>query len=155
MLAYSFDKDRKPGLLNRFWSVLTYYFFIQLVDGGINLRRFHLQNFYEDRIWTNGIGIIKNINYKLKTKNRYLMLCTKGYHPCQNDLQRLALKLFANNVELKMHHQDGNSYYFEIDKIIECLFEIKIESFVIVPKELKINNDIRSLGMNIDKLKIM
>jgi predicted SAM-dependent methyltransferase len=153
--AFNVDKYRKPGLLKRFWNILKSYFFIQIIDGGIKPSRFHMQNFYEDRIWTNGIGIIKNIDYKLKAKNRYLVLCTKGYHPYQDDLQRLALKLFANNIELKKDHREGNSYYFEINKSVDKLFEIKIESSVFVSKELRINNDIRSLGIDVDKLKIM
>jgi len=153
-LALNADKDRKPGPLKRFGNILKSYFFIQIVDGGIKPSRFHLQNFYEDRIWTNGIGIIKNIDYKLKPKNRYLVLRTKGYHPYRNDLQKLGLKLFANNVEVRMHHQDRNSYYFEIDKKINHLFEIRIESSVILPKELNMNNDIRSLGMDVELLTI-
>lgn len=115
---------------------------------------FRLTNFYSDRYWTNGNGIISEIGLKLVPESNYIVLHTLGHNPIRANLERLNLKLFINNIELKFNKRDGNSYYFEINPAIKEINTITINSSTFTPQEFGINTDTRSLGVDVAMLKI-
>jgi len=148
-------QDGRYTLFRRFLLAIRSFILIGLIDKAIKPRRFELQNFHEDNIWTNGLGIIRGIYYKVNPKCQYLILQTKGYHPYGNDPQKLGLKIFLNREQLRYQDQIGSSYYFNLENQTNKIYEIRIESSVFVPKEIGINEDVRTLGVDVDCLRLV
>jgi len=114
-----------------------------------------LENFYgDDFIWTNGNGIIFDIKYDIKPEDNYLVLKTFGWNPFKNDLKKMCLNIITNGSVLKFSHQKENALYFILDKNIKQINEIQIISSFFIPKELKINNDTRRLGIDVASIEI-
>lgn len=110
--------------------------------------------FYDDNVWTNGEGIIKNLAIQIHPETKYVIIQSDGHHPFMNDIQKINPKLYINNKPLKFDKQLGNDYYFVYENIAEELIEIKIHSSTFIPKTLGINSDTRELGLDIKSIKI-
>jgi hypothetical protein len=114
----------------------------------------YLKNFYSDKIWTNGKGMITHIGYELQPDDKYLILETKGYNPYKNDLTRLNLKVLANGQPLTFHHSQNRSYYFEMNKRIIKVEEVKILSSTFIPAEsVQGSTDQRTLGIDVENIR--
>ncbi|OHD08411.1 MAG: hypothetical protein A2Y34_07935 [Spirochaetes bacterium GWC1_27_15] len=111
-----------------------------------------VENFF-DNIWTDGNGIIKNLSYQVDPNDNFVVLTTNGWNLIKDDLAKLNLKLYLNNVELKFSKKVDKSFYFEMDKTIKEVTEIKISSTTFNPKSMGVNNDNRNLGMDINTIK--
>jgi hypothetical protein len=116
----------------------------------LNLSYADLINFHDDRIWTNGNGVIK-ATYTVKPDDRHLVLNTLY----TTGLSGAKLKILINKKELKFHHQSNNSFYFELDKTIKEINEIQILSPAFNPKKAGINDDDRDFGIDVDSIKIV
>ena len=111
-----------------------------------------VENFF-DNIWTDGNGIIKNLSYQVDPNDNFVVLTTNGWNLIKDDLAKLNLKLYLNNVELKFSKKVDKSFYFEMDKTIKEVTEIKVSSATFNPKSMGVNNDNRNLGMDINTIK--
>jgi len=116
--------------------------------------QFERENFYEDRMWTNGYGVIKGIDYKITPLDKYLVIATNGSNPFRNNLEKLKLRIFVNGAELRFVRQEGVSYCFELDRSIKEINEIRIQSSTFIPKQFGINNDDRTLGIDLVSISI-
>jgi len=119
-------------------------------DGGLGT----LEGFYKNSGWTNGEGMIKDFSYAVNSEDKYLVLKTKGHNPYEKDLRKLKLSLCVNGEEMKFVKRKNLSYFFELNKDIEQINKIRVCSAIFVPKEMKINNDNRKLGVEVVSLKI-
>lgn len=109
--------------------------------------------FYDDSAWTNGQGSIENLSYQINSKDKFLVLHTYGFMP-QRHKNRLNLKVFINEVELVLSHKDELSFYFFMPEKVKQIRRIRIESSIFVPKKIKMNNDKRKLGIDIQSIII-
>lgn len=109
------------------------------------------ENFYFDNFWTNGNGLLKNIDYNIKSEDKTLILHTKGRRP--DTAGKMHLKIFVNNMELEAKKVINNSYYFKIDKSIKTIDQIEIISNTFIPKSLGLNEDQRILGIDVDSIE--
>lgn len=113
------------------------------------------KGFYKDNNWTNGNGIINNINLPLHSKNKYIIVNTYGLNPFKNNLEKLNLSIYVNGKKLKYVKKVKDSYYFKINNNdIKEIKKINIISSTFVPKELGINNDTRKLGIDVHSITI-
>jgi len=142
----------KKVFLRKFMPLVPLYTRVRRIiraDDGL------LSNFYEDNVWTKGEGLIHNISYEVKEKDTQIALCTKGWHPYKGDIARLNLNLVVNGVEQEFSRNDGNVYYFSLNKDLKVISEIKIVSSTFNPKKLSISDDSRELGIDFDCIKIL
>ncbi len=112
-----------------------------------------LSNF-SDSVWTNGNGIIRNINYELKQTDKYISINVKGWHPFKRDPKWPKPQLYINGIKQKFYSKGKNSYTFKISGNMRVIREIRIVSATFVPKEHGINEDSRRLGVDIDSIVI-
>ena len=121
----------------------------------INPGQVSTENFYDDKIWSNGNGILKCPAYKIEPTAKYLILKTYGWNPYSADLNKLKLRISVNGANLAFSHKDNNAYYFTLSKNIKEINEIRIVSSTFIPKELNINsNDTRVLGIDVQSIQI-
>lgn len=112
-----------------------------------------LVNFHADLLWTKGDSTIKDLSYSVKPNDTLLVIQTKGYNP-ERDLQRLQLRVYTNDKELEFSHRDEKAYYFKLSPRISTIRKIRIMSSTFVPRDLKINEDKRKLGIDIKLITI-
>ena len=112
-----------------------------------------LKNF-NDGVWTNGNGIIRNINYELKQTDKYASINVKGWNPFINDAKWPKPELYINGIKQKFYSKSKNSYTFRITGDIPVIREIRIVSATFVPKEVGLSEDNRRLGVDIDSIVI-
>lgn len=114
--------------------------------------------FDRNKIWTNGHGIIKSIEYWPDAADRFLVLNTFGYHPWFGDLSRLGLVVAVNGRPLPLVGIKDNSYYFSIDAIAGPITEISIDTTTFVPREQGLrfgkDDDTKTLGIDVDTIEI-
>jgi hypothetical protein len=121
----------------------------------LRITSFDRSNFYEDvHNRTNGDGIIRNIHYPIKNTDRHLILVTRGYNPWSSDLDKLKLKVSVNGRVLRLLKHNGKEYYFQLDCHLKRIDEIRIQSRTFIPNELGMGGDTRSLGVDVDRIKI-
>ncbi len=154
--------EQIPSIPRRFYYA-TSTLYLYRVDHGPKLASltnilkpglFDIENFYDDKLWTNGDGFIKNIQYKVSPADRYLTLVTRGISPIRDDLQKLNLSIFVNGIKLKFVRHSGVSYCFELDGSTQEIDEVRIRSATFVPRALGINSDERQLGVDVASIKI-
>ena len=112
-----------------------------------------LGNFY-DGVWTNGNGIIRNINYELKQTDRYVSINVKGWHPFKRDPKWPKPQLYINGTRQAFYSNGKNSYTFRISRDMRVIREIRITSATFVPQKEGISEDSRTLGVDIDFIVI-
>jgi hypothetical protein len=106
------------------------------------------ENMYEDGIWTNGKGII-NLYFNIADSRKYFILRTFGYNPFLYDMTASKLKVYINNRRLVYYKTEGLSIYFKLPPGIKTVNQIVIESPTFIPKDIGMNDDVRSLGIDI------
>jgi hypothetical protein len=111
-----------------------------------------LRNFY-DGVWTNGDGIIRNINYELRRADQYVAINAYGWNPFMKKTKN-NLELHINGVKQAFYAKHKNSYIFRITGNLRVIREMRITSATFVPKEVGINDDPRKLGIDIDSIEI-
>ena len=116
------------------------------------LKGFHDEG--QKPIWTNGDAKIEDIRLNINGEDNFLMLNTFGWHPYQNNMDKIKLHVFANGIQLKFSHHKDSSYYFSLNKSFKEIHEIRIVSSTFIPKELGINDDTRKLGIDIKNIAI-
>ena len=128
-------------------------FLLPIKDSPSSAALFNEKNFYEDKIWTKGDSVLKNIDYEVGSEDKSFILHTKGWGYYKNDLQKLDLRVFINNTKLEFKKSEGNSYYFKMPKGVAKVNEIRIVSTTFNPKEMGINSDDRALGIDVDSIE--
>jgi len=112
-----------------------------------------LINFY-DGVWTNGNGIIGNIEHELKDNDRYICINTNGLNILMHDVKWPKPELYINGTRQEFYSKSRNSYTFLISRDIRVIREIRIASATFVPKEHGINEDSRRLGVDVASIII-
>jgi len=125
------------------------------LDNRINPRQMKgdLSNFC-DGYFTNGNGIIRNINYELRPKDRYISINTNGWNPFIHDPKWPMPELYLNGIKQGFYRKSKLSYIYRISNNISVIREIRIVSETFVPKELGLGEDGRRLGLDISSIVI-
>jgi hypothetical protein len=110
--------------------------------------RYLIREGFQDQWWTNGKGLVSGFSYKIATE-RFIVLETWGWNPLGSDPTGLNLSISVGARELPLHHHEGLRYFFEIPEDLTEISELIIHSNTFVPKELGINNDLRTLGIDL------
>jgi len=113
----------------------------------------NLQNFH-DGIWTNGNGLIKNVNFELRPTDAYASVKVKGWNPLMDRREWPNPRLYINGIEQPLHSRHTMSYVYKISGDIRIIRDIGIASPTFVPKELGLNEDGRKLGVDVDFIAI-
>lgn len=108
-----------------------------------------LVNFY-DGLWTNGNGIIDNLEHQLKPNDKYITLHTCGLNPFIHSLKWPKPKLYINGVEQTFFAKSRDTFTYRINDDIDVIRKIRIASETFVPKAHGINEDNRELGLDIN-----
>jgi len=109
-------------------------------------------NFHRDNNWTNGDGVIRGISYSVRETDERLVVARKMAHPFLDDIERLALRVFVNGIELRLLAADTQEFSFSLyDGLVE-VNEIRITSSTFVPSDLGTSKDKRTLGFSIRSL---
>jgi len=117
--------------------------------------RSETSHFYDDNIWSDGKGTLTGLNYRIQPEDKYIVLTTGGHSPLEMDLNKLGISLSINNSKQLFSKKEGNDYYFVINKkTISDINTIGIFSSTFVPKDMKINDDDRELGVEVISLNI-
>ncbi len=111
-----------------------------------------LVNFHSDGVWTRDSSSISNIDFDVG-ENNVLLLRTHGWNPLRSKLDELALQVFANGKKLKMIKNADPDFFFQFDNI-RILDELEIRSNTFTPSEYNINDDSRSLGLDINLIRL-
>ena len=114
-----------------------------------------LENFYGDRMWTNGRGILKNVGYEVQPEDQYLVMRRAGHVPFADYLKGLNLRIAVNGKQLRYVEMKDNDFYFALDKAVHEIRDIEIMSSTFVPKSRGENLDDRVLGVDVDSLEIL
>ncbi len=112
-----------------------------------------LVNFYNG-VWTNGNGIIRNIDYRLEPKDRFVRIETNGNVPGMHESTWPKPELYLNGIQQAYYSKSKNSFVFQIMGGIAVIRDLRIVSETFVPKEKGIGNDIRVLGMDVSYVVI-
>jgi len=115
---------------------------------------YHSNGLYPDGIWTKGDATISRLKYQIAKNDKFLVLSTKGFNPFRNDIEKLGLEIYVNSDRLELFLRKGKDFYYKLDEKIKTISEIRIISSTFVPKELRINEDSRRLGIDIAHITI-
>lgn len=107
-----------------------------------------LVNFYNG-VWTNGNGIIRNIDYQLKPEDRFVRIETNGGIPGMHETRWPKPELYINGIKQTFYAKSKNSFVFRIARGIRFIQTLRIVSDTFVPKKKGVNNDARVLGMDV------
>ena len=114
--------------------------------------------FDRNKIWTNGHGVIEDIQYQPDATDRFLVLHTFGYHPWKEDMKKLRLGLSVNGRPLPFVGYLDNSYYFSLAGLRAPITNITIDSSTFVPRDENIrfglDDDKKTLGIDVDTIEI-
>jgi len=114
--------------------------------------------FDRNKVWTNGHGVIKGLEYWPDAKDRFLVLNTFGYHPWFGDINRLGLVVSVNGRQLPLVGIKDNSYYFSIGAIAGPITRITIDTTTFIPREQGLrfgkDDDMKTLGIDVDTIEI-
>jgi hypothetical protein len=116
-------------------------------------RKDDLVNFHNG-LWTNGNGIIRNVNYPLKPGDRFVRIETKGNIPGMHETGWPKPVLYIDGIKQTFCAKTRNSFVFRITKGIQLIRELRIVSDTFVPREKGINNDDRVMGMDVSAVVI-
>ncbi|MCX6733861.1 MAG: hypothetical protein NTX63_03525 [Candidatus Peregrinibacteria bacterium] len=125
----------------------------EITDGVINPRKIsYIGYFFGELTWTDGHGYLGWFSLKLHDQ-RYLKLNTYGGSPYFRDPAKLDLRLSANETPLEYVCRVDASFYFKLPLGMKEIQNVRINSNTFVPKDFGMNNDTRSLGIDVDTLE--
>jgi hypothetical protein len=105
--------------------------------------------------WTSGDLVTDDIGYRVSPGDRLLVLSTSRTHPFVNDPARLDLHVVANGTtELAPDHAAGGNFYFRLPGDLSRIDQLRIQSSRFVPRDLGINADTRSLGIDVKSVTV-
>jgi hypothetical protein len=112
--------------------------------------------FQSDNVWTEGDASISCFKEKIRKKDKYFVIETKGWNTVFDDVDKMDLKVYLNedSVMLKFAYKDKNDYYFILPKGISQIDQVEISSKVFVPKDVGLGDDVRTLGLDISSVRI-
>jgi hypothetical protein len=124
-------------------------------DGRIEIKRFpDKTGFYDDEIWTRGEVAFKDLGYVIPLGTKWLVIRTYGFRPdFLRTEERLRIRAFIDEIELKLDHVETILYYFQIPDFIKEIHGIRIVSSTFVPKDMGLNDDVRNLGLDIQAIE--
>ncbi len=105
--------------------------------------------------WTNGNGVIELDDVEIDPGERVFMLETFGrIRPeLREEPMDSSVKIFINFTHraplIKIEGEDAAQYYFHIPADVRTVKSITIKSDTFIPSDLGINDDGRSLGLNV------
>lgn len=116
---------------------------------------FECKGIYEGDVWSNGqINLYGKLN--VSEQYKYLVLKRSGYNnPLINENQ-FNLEVYINNEEANLEKisKDNKFFYFKIPTNITNILNINIVTNTFIPKEYKIADDTRNLGIDIDEIML-
>lgn len=126
----------------------------QITDEVISPKKIsYMSHFMTDFIWTDGHGYLGWFSLQLHDQ-AYLKLQTFGFSPFMSNIDKMKLNIFANNISLQYVCKIDTSFYFKLPSNMKEINEIKINSSTFVPKDIGINSDPRSLGIDVDTIEV-
>ncbi len=110
---------------------------------------------YKD--WSTGDIIINNLEYKIKPGSKYLVIKSMGWY--QNFVKQFhvsepQITAYANGYNLQLIRMNDTAYYYRLNNKIKVLQTLNIKSSTFIPKNFGINDDVRSLGIDISNITI-
>lgn len=115
---------------------------------------FDKENFY-DNVWNNGDAILKNVNFNISKDDKTLIIHTKGWRKSyDNIIGKSHVNVSLNDKsKLELIKTDGDAYYYKINKSVKKIDKIEIHSDTFIPKFVGLNEDRRTLGIDIDSIE--
>lgn len=110
-----------------------------------------VQNFTSQYLWTKECSEIVLRPQSLEYKS--LVLRLRGWHPFWRDLERLNLSVTVDGQSAKFVDLMDKGYLFELPEI-SSESELRICSETFVPRELNMNSDGRSLGLDLLEVRL-
>lgn len=117
-----------------------------------NNLEYFTKNIYQDG-WTNGNGIISNIELPVPSHIVYIVLEAQGFHQWTEDTQSTQnISLEINMNEAPLEKIEDNKLFFKIPEQVSIITDIIIKSDNFIPKKEGLNTDTRKLGINIQSI---
>ncbi|HUV13202.1 MAG TPA: phospholipid carrier-dependent glycosyltransferase [Acidobacteriota bacterium] len=105
------------------------------------------EGFHEDDVWTRGDSKLTGFRIGVGDK-RYIVLESRGWNPYRDEPEKLELSVTVGDQVIRLDHQEGLQYFFEIPSGLTEITSLTIHSSTFVPKELGMNDDNRRLGID-------
>jgi hypothetical protein len=102
--------------------------------------------------WSTGNIVIRQLRYQIKSTDKYIVLNTSGkYHAFsqQYHMPDATVSLTVNGKTLKLIKWDDQQYYFQLDTSMKEINSLTVNSSTFIPKKMGINNDDRTLGIDV------
>lgn len=109
---------------------------------------------YGDNVWTNGDASLRGLDVCPPQEDRKLVIETYGYIPASITMGDTNLQVYANDVLLHGKWSGRTHYVATIPGNIECIRNLAFKSKTFVPMKLGINNDPRSLGIDLKSIVV-
>lgn len=115
------------------------------------------RGFDDNKVWTDGHGVIEGIHYQPDDRDDLLLLNTFGYHPWRGDWERLKLIVSVNGVPLQPVGDTEISYMFALNGSRQPITSITIDSSTFLPRTERIGfgrDDDLKHGIDVDTILI-
>ncbi|BCS52123.1 hypothetical protein GSbR_31780 [Geobacter sp. SVR] len=116
------------------------------------------RGFDRNKVWTDGHGVIENINYQPEPRDNMLILNTFGFHPWEGDMQKLKLVVSANGIPLRFLKHSRKSYFFSLESVRSPITSIAIDSATFVARNENVHigkaDDRVARGIDFDTIEI-
>lgn len=109
-----------------------------------------IEGMYEDG-WTNGELEI-DVNINKENIGEYLIVERYGYNTPLLENNSENIRIMINDIESDIIKIIENTYYVEVPRTISSVEKIKIVSNAFIPKEYRITEDTRKLGIDIKRI---
>jgi len=114
-----------------------------------------LHGFYPDFNWTNGDGILEG--FSLAVPPGWTRIALELYHvrPGWDAPQTFDVHLFANGTALRLVKSAPGVLTFALPPVLRVIHRIEIRSSVFVPRRSGFGNDRRTLGVPVEKVRLV
>jgi hypothetical protein len=124
----------------------------------VSNRQFNRKNIlmYPDSQWLVNGDISLRLLTDIEDGNKFIVIESSGKWKPRfgKDSTNLNLKIYINEVELKLEKEKDNKFYFWLPRGVTTIEEVRITSSTFNPKKLGINDDSRNLGIDIKSVEI-
>lgn len=118
-------------------------------------RHLRLSGFYADGYWTDGNALIDGLSVDIGSSESGIVTIKRmGWHPHGDSLNGDTVQVYINHSKLGLIENTKRYMAFSIPPTIARITAIRILSTTFVPAELGINDDKRTLGVDINEIII-
>ncbi len=122
-------------------------------SGVISPARYDLTSgFHDDRVFTRGDARFYRLEYPIKAGERFLVVQTNGWNPYYKMPDRLGLRVFVDGTELVLSSRQGTAFWFDLPSKTATVQQIRLVSNVFRPADIGLNNDGRTLGIDVESV---